>query len=275
MKLRSFFLLFMLAISNLYANTPKNLIQNVLQAIQKSQNFEGYSRMIEKTGSKVSTNISFSKLSYTPFRFYMTNIAPEAGMQALYNPKATGGKFYVKTPPFTFITLKLDPNSSFVRGNYHHPLDYNGTIFAARILQKIYQNTNAYNITYSTGTFHSRQVYQILLKTKNFHYLTYTVQKRESVQSLCSRLLINEYVVLTRNDNIHSYNQVLEPNMKILIPSHFFKQLLVFIDQENYLPLVEKIWDDQGFLEQYDMYDIKIKSNFKPHEFLPQTYGMN
>jgi len=265
----------MLAISNLYSKTPKNLLQNVLQAIQTSQNFECYSRMIEKTDSKVSTNVSFSKLSYTPFRFYMSNISPDPGMEALYNPKETDGKIYVKKPPITFITLKLDSNSSLVRGDYHHPLDYNGTVFAARILKKIYQNTNAYSITYSTNTFHSKQVYQILLKTKNFHYITYTVQKRESVQSLCSRLLINEYVVLTRNDNIHSYNQVLKPNTTILIPSHFFKQLLVFIDQETFLPLVEKIWDDQGFLEQYEMYNVNIKSHFKPHEFLPKTYGMN
>ncbi len=258
-----------------YSESAKNFLQQVLTATKKVRHFESYSRMIEKTDSKVTTNVSFSKISYEPFRVYMTNIAPDAGMQTLYNPKLTEDKLFVKIPPINFITLKIDPNSSLARGKFHHPIEYSGTRFAVRILENIAQNIGDYTFSFSTNVFHGRKMIVSVLNTKDFRYIPYKITQKETMQNLCSRLLVNEYLVLTRNNNISHYEQVLNPGTIIQIPNHFFKKLQVFIDAETYLPVVEKIWDETGFLEEYDMYQVTIKTSFDPQAFLPMTYGLH
>ena len=81
-------------------------------------------------------------------------------------------------------------------------------------------------------------------------------------------------MVLTNNPKISWYNDVKE-GQTIKVPNAYGKQTLLLIDKENFLPVSNTVFDDQGLYEKYEYIDLQINCVILPEEFTKNYKGYN
>jgi outer membrane lipoprotein-sorting protein len=86
------------------------------------------------------------------------------------------------------------------------------------------------------------------------------------VRSIAHKLGIGEYRIIQNNANI-SYTDYIKEGRVLSVPNVYASKTLMYIDKELNLPVYIKAFDDQGFYESYEFYDLKINLNFNAKEF--------
>ena len=92
------------------------------------------------------------------------------------------------------------------------------------------------------------------------------VKKGETITSIATKKKVSEYMILMKNKGVDSYTDI-KVGQTIKIPTEYAAQITLFIDQQTLLPLVLKIYDDEGLFEHYEFLKLQIDPPFKTDEF--------
>ena len=69
-----------------------------------------------------------------------------------------------------------------------------------------------------------------------------------------------------KNKDVDSYTDVWQ-GQTIKIPSDYAAKTILYIDQKTFLPLVLKIYDDEGLFEHYEFLKLQLNPSFQKDEF--------
>ena len=152
----------------------------------------------------------------------------------------------------------------------HHSLREAGfTLFSNMFkLYKVNYGEELYNrITYH-GMFkwNDRVCYKISIDYPDYSTKKYTPKKGETLYSISRDQLLNigklrEYNVKYDDDDI------LDESDEIIIQNVYAKKAVIFIDNENYFPIYQLIYDEEGLYEKYQYVDLNLDISFKNEEF--------
>jgi hypothetical protein len=269
-RFSAFILIVLLSLQPLQAgrqNTCRQLIAKMVESIKQLKSASYTLQAGERVKGKILRASSKIKLHVNPRQIYFKN---NNGVEVLYNEIIDKEEALVNPNAFPYINLKLDPYRSIMRNNQHHTIFELGFHHIGSIIQNaVKQSETNFDkwFTYmGTISFNGKECHKIYFEYPDFKYINYTVRKKETVRSIAQKIGVGEHRILQSNSNI-SYTDYIKEGRVITIPNVYASKTLMYVDKELNLPVYIKAFDDQGFYESYEFYELKVNMNFSSNEF--------
>ncbi len=151
-----------------------------------------------------------------------------------------------------------------MRNNHHHTMHeagFNYMVSLTKHLLKKHRDRLSKEISLQgMEKIRNRDCYKILMNIDDFHYLTYKVKKGETLPIIAKKYMISDYMILEKNKEIKDYDDVKE-GQQILIPSDYAKQIIFYLDKEQFVPIQISIYDDLGLYAEYSFENIITLQN--------------
>jgi outer membrane lipoprotein-sorting protein len=223
----------------------------------------------ERIKGKMAPGSQDVKLNVKPFKVYLKVQVPNKGAEVLYIEGQNDGKAKVNPNAFPYMTLNLDPDGSILRKDQHHSVKELGFGYTGDLLNHVYQKykdkINDYVTINGEVTYDGRKCWNVTLTNKEYKIENYTVQAGEDILKIARKLRLDEYSLLELN-GIKDFDDV-KAGQTIKVQNSLCKQIEMYIDQETYLPLYQKLFDEKGLMATYEYSKLKINPTFKPEEF--------
>lgn len=220
---------------------------------------------IERIGKTYLKANSEIKLQCNPRRLYFVN--KEKKLEVLYNHNQNNNKAIVK--PNYIPNLNLDPRGNMMRKNQHYTINELGFEFIGQsIALTISKDKDGIkNFTYKgkVKKFNTT-CFLIQYENNNYSYIEYTVGAKETVSSIATKLIVNDYLIRYKNDLLNDFG-FLKKGRKLLVPNLYCKKAVLFIDERLLLPVAVSLYDDMGLFESYEYPFMAINTVITDDEF--------
>ncbi|MDQ3190350.1 MAG: DUF1571 domain-containing protein [Bacteroidota bacterium] len=246
--------------------STKELINKMLEAVSKVKTLKYNSQLTERIDGKLESGINTTKLQTKPFKAYLKIKSAEI----LYVEGSNNNNALIKSSSIPYFNLNLDPNSSILRKGQHHTIFELGfTYFAEIIKAAVVKSGDDFDKAFhlkGTIKWEEKDCYVVVIDAPDFSYIPYTVKSGENVISIAKKLNVSEYMIVEINPNIKDYYNV-SAGQQIKVPSAYAKKTIIYINKENYLPLVLMMFDDKGLYAKYEYRNLILNPDFSPEEF--------
>ncbi|MFN3404789.1 MAG: DUF1571 domain-containing protein [Cytophagaceae bacterium] len=242
--------------------------EKMLNSIAAITTLRYHFKSTERIGTDFKKAEQHVKYAKKPLRFYVYSINPDKGAEVLYNPTLSKDKVYVYPNAFPYYSLYLDPNGSILRKGKHHTLFELGFDNFYGIMHYIKKNSASYKKDLKLEgnvMWNNRKCYKVTLNLSDYKIYSYTVNEGETVSSIAKKYYLNDYKILELN-NLSDYG-ALKAGQKILLPNYYAKNITIYIDAENFLPVMQEMHDEKGLYERYEFLDLKVNGPIADEEF--------
>ncbi|GJM36071.1 MAG: hypothetical protein DHS20C18_50720 [Saprospiraceae bacterium] len=261
--------------------TPQSADKIICEMIAKTREIKTMTytmRKLERVNGEMTEQIADIKLQRKPFKVYVRQKLPNDGMEVLFVKGANNGKALVNPNGFPWVNVNLHPLGSTMRKNQHHTILDSGYDLFINILDGLVKKYKPEigNMTTISKTINwdGHSCWVIELNNPYFKYESYTVQPGETLLTIAKKFNLGEHQILTKNDKVDDYDDV-SAGQVIQIPNDYSPRMTLYIDQKRKLPLVMKVYDDQGLYENYEYKAVVIdpvlgEETFSKHN---EAYG--
>ncbi len=265
----SLFVLLLLVFSfkNNDDHKPAKILHQMYDSIKNIKTLRQKVIAIERLEDTFNTSHSEIKIQTYPKKIYFINRMKK--LEILYNAEVMPGKAIVKPHVFPYITLNLDPRGNIMRKNQHYTIHELGYDFigksTALTISKDKDGLN--NFTYKGRVIKNGfMCYLLEYENKNYGYVDYVVQEKETASSIAYKLIVNDYLLRHKNDLLNDFGY-LKKGRVLKVPNLYSKKAMLFIDEKLMLPVSLSLYDDKGLYESYEYTEIIINKPFKKDEF--------
>ncbi len=272
------FRLYVLLITGIFHNTfftqnrtlKVELIDNMINAIDSHNQMEFKMYRSERSKNGFTDGKFYAKLINKPFKLYIKNIKPKPGSEILYIKGENDDKALINPNSFPYFSISLDPDNNLLLAGGHHSLREAGfTLFSQMFkLYKSNYGEELYNrITYH-GLFkwNNRICHKISIDYPDYTTKIYTPKNGETLYSISRDKLLNIGKLREYNSK-YDDDEILDENDKITIQNVYARKATIFIDKQNYFPVYQLIYDEEGLYEKYQYVDLNLNVNYKNEEF--------
>lgn len=227
-------------------------------------------RKIERIKGKSILQESSVKLNINPLKVYLRQSVPKDGIEVLYVSGTNNNHALVNPNGFPWFSVNLDPYGSTMRENQHHTLFNSGYDHVISILEHLYikYNLQIEAMTKMEGSilWDNHPCWIISLVNPYFKYGSYTAQKGETLLTIASKFKLSEHMIMEKNPSIKSYTESLT-GKTILIPNDYSTKMILYVDKVRMIPLMMKVYDNEGLYEQYEYTNVVLNPVIKTEEF--------
>ncbi len=251
-------------------NSDTTAVDILKQTIKSTRDIKTISYTITKTeriDGDLVKQITFSKVSRNPLKVYLRQKYPKDGMEVLF----TGGeKALINPNGFPWFNLRLSPLGNLVRENQHHTILESGYDHVINVFEHIINKYDS--VVYSMLSIEkdtiwdSQEVWKIQFKNTSYKVSNYTMKKGETVMQVARRDMISEYWLLEQNESLKSFNDE-RPGEVIKLPSDYAPSMELYVDKVRLIPMVMKVYDQNGLFENYSYSGVTINPAIKDMEF--------
>ena len=252
-------------------NFKKNLISNMLKAIDSHNQiaFEMFRSERNKNGEFIEGKF-FAKLQSNPYKIYAKMEAPREGAEILYKSGENENKALVNPNFFPYISLSFDPNGSLLKSDGHHNIKEAGfTLFSKMFKTHIKNYGEAfYDLVSYEGKFiwNERKCHKITIEYSDYREIKYSSKGNENLYDIAEKEMINVAKLRFLNPNINDTKKI-DKGQVISITSLYSKKSVLYIDEENYFPIYQLIYDENGLFEKYIYTKLILNKEIQPEEF--------
>jgi hypothetical protein len=100
----------------------------------------------------------------------------------------------------------------------------------------------------------------------------YRIQGDENLCEVEQKIFVPAAKMLELNPEVDDYWDV-SPGQVIQVPTSYGKESIFMVDTENFLPVVQIVYDEKGLFERYEYHDLKVNPRFSTTEFTPDFPG--
>lgn len=248
----------------------KELINNMINAIDNQTEMEFNMQRNERNEKGFTNGKFYAKLRTNPFMVYMKNERPRKGSEILYIDGKNNNKALINPNFFPYINISLSPESSLMLSGGHHSIKEIGFHFINNSF-KYYKNTYGellFKIIDYDGVYvwDNRKCHKIIVNYPNYGKINYKAEGGETLYEIARKKFINVGKLREYNPDIDS-NEKLEKDQIIVVNNLYAEKAVIFIDSENYFPIYQMIYDEEGLYEKYSYTNLKINSIFQDEEF--------
>ena len=251
-------------------NLKVALIDKMIKAIDDHNQMEFKMYRSERSKNGFTDGKFYAKLINKPYKLYIKNFKPKPGSEILYIKGQNDDKALINPNSFPYFSISLDPDNNLLLAGGHHSLREAGfTLFSNMFkLYKVNYGEELYNrITYH-GMFkwNDRVCYKISIDYPDYSTKKYTPKKGETLYSISRDQLLNIGKLREYNAK-YDDDDILDESDEIIIQNVYAKKAVIFIDNENYFPIYQLIYDEEGLYEKYQYVDLNLDISFKNEEF--------
>jgi hypothetical protein len=212
----------------------------------------------------------YAKMNNSPFKIYVKNEKPKKGAEILYVEGENDNKVLLNTNSFPYVSLSLNSENSLLLSGGHHYIKEAGFGKISKILNfdmKKFQDNFLKKISYEgIYNWNNKKCYKISIDNEDYQPINYYAKKGETLYEICENKLINIAKIKELNPGLDISKKLLD-NQEIIITNHYFKILVLYIDLENYFPIYQLVYDENGLYEKYIYTKLVINKLIKNEEF--------
>ena len=112
----------------------------------------------------------------------------------------------------------------------------------------------------------TKKCYKIRIENERLPTNKLLRKKGETLFEICENKLINIAKIKELNPGLDISKKLLD-NQEIIITNHYFKMLVIYVDLENYFPIYQLVYDENGLYEKYIYTKLVINKLIKKEEF--------
>ncbi len=232
-------------------------------------------KKLERIKGKLIMQQSTVKLNRSPLKVYLRQDAPKAGVEVLYVEGTNNNHAHINPNGFPWVALNLDPYGSIMRENQHHTLMNSGFDHVIGVLEYLFvkYQSELHEMVKIEGSvlWDKQNCWAVTLTNKHFKYIHYTVLKGETILTIANKYRLSEHMIMEKNPTVDTYTSVQEGQV-IVLPCDYSNKMILYIDKVRFLPLLMKVYDDQGLYEQYEYTNVIVNGAIKTEEFT-KDYG--
>jgi hypothetical protein len=248
----------------------RDIIYQMLSATEQVNTLTFKLKKSERVNGKMVSGEQDVKYMHAPRKTYAYLHAPSKGTEVLWVAGANNGKVLVKPTSFPYISVSLSPYGSILRKNNHHTVHQVGFDYVAAIIRNIAGKSGEHFDLYfqyqGEVEFDNRTCYKILIDYTPFQYVSYLVQPNEDLPAIAKKLFVSDYMIKEINPGVDDYDDV-KAGQQIKVPNAYARKTVLYIDKENHLPLVQKMYDEKGLFSQYEFYSLRLNPALTHAEF--------
>jgi hypothetical protein len=273
-----FFVIFISSAILLFAFQPYNqdnltYITNSCAAVRKVQTLSFLLEKRERINGVLIEQRNNVKFQKKPLKVYMKQDFPNKGMEVLFVENTNNNKLAINPNGFPWVTLNLDPFNNKVRQNQHHTIYEAGFEYVVTMVETLLNKHKdiAANVKLDgTVVWDNRECHKIIVNNPHFKYIDYTVKPNETLNTIAKAKGIGAYMIMDKNPTIKDYEAV-KAGQVIKIPTEYALKFIFYLDKQNLMPVVIKVYDDLGLYEEYKYSKLQINPKFDSQEFT-KTY---
>ncbi len=258
--------------------TAKQIIDNMNAGIERVQTLKFKLKKKERVKGKMTFGEQECKYNRKPKKIYTKMISPKAGVEVLFEEGKNDNHAIVNPNGFPYVSLTLDPYGSTMRNNNHHTLHEVGFDYINSIVNFIEKKTGSdfdkYFLYTGDTVFNNRKCYKILIDYHPFGLVNYTVKEGEDLADIAYKLFVSDFMILDLNPGIDDYSDV-KPGQVIKVPNGYARKTFLCIDKENYLPIVQMMYDEKGLFAVYEFWNLQLNPKIAPEEFTKEYKDYN
>lgn len=280
MKKVSLFILSLLCLA--YASQAQNparpIVDNMVHAMDNIITLSGRIKRSERVDGSMEPGDLRFKLMMRPYKIYVYNYKPDVGAELLLVKGINNDKVLVHPNKFPWINVSLEPESSELTKNGHHPVtavgfDYTNQV-VKHLLAKYGDDFDKYVTYKGRENWNGKSMHVLHITYDDYKYENYTVKAGENLFDIDAKLHVPAYKIIEINSNVDDFTDV-KAGQTIKVPNIYAKQLIIMVDPDNNLPVVQLIYDDKGLFEKYEYTELKVNPRFSTKDFLEdnEEYG--
>lgn len=248
--------------------TAMEVIVMMYKDAAKIEGFIAEINKVERVDNEYVTQLSEVKLIRNPYQVYIKQLAPKEGVEVLAAITVPHTKATVNLNSFPWINLYLDPYGALMRRNQHHLVYDSGFDLMIKILKyELSSQLSEERLKRKDDVvWKGRDMYHLELQNNDYNLKKYIVQQNENIDAIADKLNISAYGIVELNNNVSNYDDI-ETGQEIKVPSHYAKSMTLYIDKVSHLPMVIKVYDNQGLYEKYEYNSLALNPVFAPNEF--------
>lgn len=258
------FLLGVFSVTTTFAQTIEDLLEksNAAMLALKTYSFDFYSHERFSNGKIINSHIQF-KIQESPKKIYANSIEPQKA-QLIYIPSVQS-KVKVKKG----FTLNLELTNGLLMKEQHQTINRAGFVRTRKVLmtsieQRKGQDLDKFAKIMGTVTYDGKACWKIEINDPDYKIIEHTVKADETtVWKLGDKLAIPEYKI----KELNGIKDELTPGQKIKIPSSYAKKTTIYLDKATYLPLYQKMEDEKGMYETYEIKNLKLGVSLTDADF--------
>jgi len=212
----------------------------------------------------------YAKMRNNPFKIYVKNEKPKKGAEILYVTDENDNKVLLNTNSFPYVSLSLSVENSLLLSGGHHYIKEAGFGKISKILNfdmEKFQDNFLKKISYEgIYNWNNKKCCKIRIEYEDYQPINYFAEKGETLYEICENKLINIAKIKELNPGLGISKKLID-NQKIIITNHYFKKLVLYIDLENYFPIYQLVYDENGLYEKYIYTKLVINKLIKNEEF--------
>lgn len=265
MKRITAFLLFgILGTVFLQAQPLQELIDKTLTAMGNAKNISYHFLAQERFegGKMIQIDVKI-KVQASPLKVFADATKPQTAKLS-YVPSVS-----TKIAVRKGLKLSLDPHSSLLMKEQHHPLYKAGfgsvkAILETNIKMRQGQDLSKYVKNLGTLTYDGKECWKVELNVPEYKIINHTVKPDEkTVWILGKKLALPEYKI----KQLNNIDDELKPGQVIKIPNAYAKKTTLYVDKATFLPIYQKMEDELGVYEIYEFRDLKLNVKFTDADF--------
>ncbi len=263
--------LFLLANLALSQPAPYDLLQQVIERSSTVRNLEYTMEKRERVEGEMTIQRSFIRLHRSPFKIYLQQKVPRNGLEALYVQDTNKDRILINPNGFPWINLNLNPRSGLVRRDQHHTIDHSGYDYFVEILSSglsAQGEEQAALHCSSEMQWLSEPCWKLHIVNPNYREQNTVIKQDINLSSLADSLNICEYKVIELNRGLKA-GEVIPAGTEITLPTHYGKEMFIYVSTTHLLPVTLEIRDEQGVFERYDYLDLKVNPDLNEMAFSP------
>ena len=212
----------------------------------------------------------YAKMNNNPFKIYVKNEKPKKGAEILYLQGENDNKVLLNTNSFPYVSLSLNSQNSLLLSGGHHYIKEAGFGKIYKILNfdmEKFQDNFLKKISYEgIYNWNNKKCYKIRIEYEDYQTINYYAKNGETLYEICENKLINIAKIKELNPGLDISKKLLD-NQEIIITNHYFKILVLYIDLENYFPIYQLVYDENGLYEKYIYTKLVLNKLIKNEEF--------
>jgi len=247
-----------------------DLCQQMLTSCRKIKTLTFTLLRKERVENEWPEDKSDFKLNCKPHKVYFKQDYPREGLELLFIDGANDNKALINTNGFPWVNVNLSPFGGQLRENQHHTLyevGYKSVINILGFLWEKYES-QAKSMVNLEGSvmWDGHDCYKIKMKNPNFKYINYTVKEGEDLNKIAKDLYLSEHMIMEKNSGVDYYDDV-NAGQTITIPNDYATGMDIYLDKKRMIPLMIKVYDDQGLYEVYEYYSVTVNPPLSSEEF--------
>ena len=253
---------------------PKEILVKMIHQINNAKSLSYKFKKNERLQNGYAQAEQDVKLLTAPMKAHIYVHKPNKGTVAIWAANKNNGNLQITPGWMPFVKLNLSPQSNELRKNNHQSVHKLGFCFVGTIVNNTLQK-HAHALTEviqyaGLVNINKRDCYKIIIDFKDYRYISYTLKVNEDLLNIADRFKVNEYMLLLNNPQLKSITDR-KPGQRIVIPNEYAKRTELYIDKENLMPIVQKMYDEKGLFEQYEFLDLKLNPTFTEEIFLASS----